>query len=148
MTLERQQRIIVIHPATIVDHANQPLSARFRLHPNRVAPASSAFSTNSFTTDAGLSTTSPAAILLAIASGSMRICDYLLADSSYLLRFFNRIPNSLNCSFPTPEGDSAIRSCAAVVFGNAITSRIDFSPAINITTRSIPSAIPPCGGVP
>ncbi len=37
------------------------------------APASSAFSTSSFTTDAGRSTTSPAAILLATFSGSMRI---------------------------------------------------------------------------
>ena len=35
----------------------------------RVAPASSAFSSNSFTTDAGRSTTSPAAIWLATLSG-------------------------------------------------------------------------------
>src|SRR6185437_6008135 len=37
------------------------------------APASSEFSTNSFTTDAGRSTTSPAAILFATFSGSIRI---------------------------------------------------------------------------
>src|SRR6266704_960956 len=37
------------------------------------APASSAFSSNSLTTEAGRSTTSPAAILLATASGNMRI---------------------------------------------------------------------------
>src|SRR5580692_8442232 len=37
------------------------------------APASKAFSSNSFTTDAGRSTTSPAAILLATVSGSMRM---------------------------------------------------------------------------
>src|SRR4029077_4230421 len=37
------------------------------------APASSAFSSSSFTTDAGLSTTSPAAILFATCSASMRI---------------------------------------------------------------------------
>src|ERR1700678_2099219 len=37
------------------------------------APASKAFSSNSFTTEAGRSTTSPAAILLATDSGSMRI---------------------------------------------------------------------------
>src|SRR5215472_2226367 len=37
------------------------------------APASSAFSSSSFTTDAGRSTTSPAAILFATDSGSMRI---------------------------------------------------------------------------
>src|SRR4051812_33738511 len=36
----------------------------------RRAPASSAFSSSSFTTDAGRSTTSPAAILLATCSGS------------------------------------------------------------------------------
>ena len=36
----------------------------------------------------------------------------------------------------TADGDSAIKSCAAVVFGNAITSRMDFSPASSITTRS------------
>src|SRR5437660_7728460 len=37
------------------------------------APASMAFSSSSFTTDAGRSTTSPAAILFATASGNMRI---------------------------------------------------------------------------
>src|SRR5580693_1609790 len=37
------------------------------------APASKAFSSSSFTTEAGRSTTSPAAILLATVSGSMRI---------------------------------------------------------------------------
>ena len=38
-----------------------------------LAPASSAFSTNSLTTDAGRSTTSPAAIRLTVPSGSRRI---------------------------------------------------------------------------
>src|SRR5215475_4897688 len=38
-----------------------------------LAPASSAFSRISFTTEAGRSTTSPAAILFATASGNMRI---------------------------------------------------------------------------
>src|SRR5437868_11103330 len=37
------------------------------------APASNAFSRSSLTTEAGRSTTSPAAILLATASGNMRI---------------------------------------------------------------------------
>src|SRR5258707_874547 len=37
------------------------------------APASSAFSSSSFTTDAGRSTTSPAAMRLATASGRMRM---------------------------------------------------------------------------
>ena len=40
-----------------------------------LAPASSAFSSNSFTTEAGRSTTSPAAILFATASANMRIRD-------------------------------------------------------------------------
>ena len=39
----------------------------------RVAPASSAFSISSFTTDAGRSTTSPAAILLATSSLRIRM---------------------------------------------------------------------------
>src|SRR5437016_333949 len=38
-----------------------------------LAPASMAFSSSSFTTDAGRSTTSPAAILFATASGNMRM---------------------------------------------------------------------------
>ena len=41
-----------------------------------------------------------------------------------------------------------MRSCAAVVFGKAMTSRIDFSPASSAIMRSIPRAMPPCGGVP
>src|SRR5215467_14135190 len=49
-----------------------------------LAPASSAFSSNSFTTEAGRSTTSPAAILLATASGNMRI--RLIIPASNLLR--------------------------------------------------------------
>src|SRR5262245_3824437 len=51
------------------------------------APASSAFSRSSLTTEAGRSTTSPAAILFARASGSMRM--RLIYDCS-LLAFFER----------------------------------------------------------
>ena len=47
-----------------------PASASTRIRP---APASSAFSSNSFTTDAGRSTTSPAAIWLATWSASTRM---------------------------------------------------------------------------
>ena len=47
-----------------------PFSSSIR---TRVAPASSAFSTSSFTTEAGRSTTSPAAIWSATASGRMDI---------------------------------------------------------------------------
>src|SRR6267154_5672996 len=53
------------------------------------APASIAFSSSSFTTDAGRSTTSPAAILFATASGSMRI--RLISFGGFLL-FLNSNP--------------------------------------------------------
>ena len=42
----------------------------------------------------------------------------------------------------------AMRSTAAAVFGNAMTSRIDALAARIATMRSRPSAMPPCGGVP
>jgi hypothetical protein len=60
VTLESQQRIMRL----------PPISVSMR---TEVAPASSAFSSNSFTTEAGRSTTSPAAILFATASGNMRM---------------------------------------------------------------------------
>ena len=46
----------------------------------RVAWASIEFSTSSLTTEAGLSTTSPAAIWLARSSESIRICETGLSD--------------------------------------------------------------------
>src|SRR5690606_23746799 len=48
----------------------------------------------------------------------------------------------------TVDGAPAIRSTAAAVFGNAMTSRIDGSPARIATIRSRPSAMPPWGGAP
>ncbi len=59
-----------------------------------------------------------------------------------------RNPNSRSAPSGTPDGASIITSRAAWFFGNAITSRILLSPAAIITIRSIPSAIPPCGGAP
>ena len=47
----------------------------------RVAPASSAFSTNSFTAAAGRSTTSPAAMRLTTSWGSLRICGWGRTES-------------------------------------------------------------------
>ena len=48
-----------------------------------------------------------------------------------------------------PETGACVsRSCARCVFGNAITSRIESAPAIIVTMRSRPNAIPPCGGAP
>src|SRR5579864_228547 len=55
------------------------------------APASSAFSSSSFTTDAGRSTTSPAAILFATDSGSMRMRDI---NQSREFPFVVPVPNS------------------------------------------------------
>ena len=39
------------------------------------------------------------------------------------------MPSSSSWAVSTSDGESAIKSCAAVVFGKAMTSRIDFSPA-------------------
>ena len=50
-------------------------------------PASSAFSSSSFTTDAGRSTTSPAAILFATDSGNMRIRLIGSLPSPQIVRF-------------------------------------------------------------
>jgi len=71
--LECQQGVVLRHSAPVIDHANHPLAAGFHFNANRLSPASIAFSSNSLTTDAGLSTTSPAAILFATFSASMRI---------------------------------------------------------------------------
>src|SRR6202050_2215268 len=63
------------------------------------APASKAFSSNSFTTDAGRSTTSPAAILLATVSGSMRI--RLMGDDSRSADRHNPYPETLQWMRPS-----------------------------------------------
>jgi len=59
-----------------------------------------------------------------------------------------RMCNSFSWCSLTEVGASAIRSIAFAVLGNAITSRRLGAPASNITMRSRPRAIPPCGGVP
>jgi len=50
-----------------------------------------------------------------------------------MIRFYffhlNFICNSLNCSSETVDGESSIRETALAVLGNAITSRIEFSPS-------------------
>ncbi len=48
----------------------------------------------------------------------------------------------------TSDGAPLIGSSPAWFFGNAITSRRFGSPASTIVIRSIPSAMPPCGGAP
>ena len=45
-------------------------------------------------------------------------------------------------------GDCDIRSMPRLFFGKAITSRMLSSPQISMTSRSRPSAMPPCGGAP
>src|SRR2546426_212575 len=56
--------------------------------------------------------------------------------------------NSFSCCGSTSEGDSSMSDIALVVFGNAITSRIDFSPVKSIQILSNPNAMPPWGGAP
>ena len=48
----------------------------------------------------------------------------------------------------TGDGAPSNSARAAVVFGNAITSRSDPAPASCIAIRSNPNAMPPCGGAP
>ena len=64
-----------VHAAAIVDNADQALAAGLDLDLRRVAPASSEFSSSSLTTEAGRSTTSPAADLVSDGSGRMRMID-------------------------------------------------------------------------
>src|SRR5947207_8998189 len=70
-----------------------PASTAIRM---RVAPASSEFSSNSFTTDAGRSTTSPAAILLATCSERtwMRPIAFQFPASACGLQVENRARNN------------------------------------------------------
>src|SRR5690606_10505578 len=55
---------------------------------------------------------------------------------------------SASCLSGTSLGAPVIRHCAVVVLGKAITSRIDSVPAISAAMRSMPNAMPPCGGAP
>ena len=73
MAFQAEQRVVAAHARAVVGHANQAAPARLDFHVMRVASASSEFSTNSLTTLAGRSTTSPAAIWLATCSGNRRM---------------------------------------------------------------------------
>ena len=87
----------------------QPLSVtdmRLRPPPSirtsiRVAPASSAFSTSSFTTDAGRSTTSPAAIWLISWSGSSAIERLAAGFSSFSISSIHTPRIMYLADFPT-----------------------------------------------
>ena len=71
------------------------------------------------------------------------------APSLYsLVRGGTRMPSSESCSGSTGDGACIIRSTAEAVLGNAITSRMLALPASSITSRSSPTAMPPCGGAP
>ena len=59
---EREHGVLALHPAAIIGDADARAAAVVHAMSIVVAPASSEFSTSSFTTDAGRSTTSPAAI--------------------------------------------------------------------------------------
>ena len=63
-------------------------------------------------------------------------------------RATTRIPSSRNCSSVGSDGAPIIRSSARWFIGNMITSRMFSAPASSITIRSIPGAIPACGGAP
>ena len=69
-----------------------------------------------------------------------------------LISFFyagtRRICNSASAFSSTSDGAAIIKSSALPFIGNKITSRIFGSSAISITIRSMPGAIPPCGGAP
>jgi hypothetical protein len=56
--------------------------------------------------------------------------------------------SSRSCLSPTGLGAPVIISAAFCFFGNAMQSRIISKSPKSMTTRSIPSAIPPCGGAP
>ena len=59
-----------------------------------------------------------------------------------------RIPKSRSWVGSTGAGAWVNGHSAVLVFGNAITSRIEDAPVINITRRSRPNAKPPWGGAP
>ena len=56
--------------------------------------------------------------------------------------------SSRSCASGTGEGAAVSGQAADWVLGKAITSRIEETPAISMTRRSRPKAIPPCGGQP
>src|SRR6185312_11333668 len=89
-------------------------------------------------------------VLEVLVVGSEQRFDPLFRDGEafHLAQFWVFKCSSRNCFGSTVEGDPAMRSTALAVFGKAITSRIDDSPARIATIRSSPRAMPPWGGVP
>lgn len=62
--------------------------------------------------------------------------------------YAGRILSSASCIGSTVPGAPVIASLPRCVFGNAITSRIEVESVMSIARRSMPSAMPPCGGAP
>ena len=73
VTLDAEAEIIGHHADSHRRHRDQATPTILDRHLDMAAPASSAFSTSSLTTEAGRSTTSPAAIRFASSSGRRRI---------------------------------------------------------------------------
>jgi len=59
-----------------------------------------------------------------------------------------RTPSSRSCFSSTGAGQLSMGETPAVFLGKAMTSRMVVSPARIMTRRSMPGAIPPCGGGP
>ena len=70
---EGEGQLVGVDAAAVIDDADEGDAAFVGLDADAVAPASRAFSTSSLTMEAGRSTTSPAAMRLAISGGSTRI---------------------------------------------------------------------------
>ena len=139
MAFERQQRVVVRHPVTVVDHANHALAADFHFDANGLRARVDGVLQQLFH--------HRCRALDNLARGDfIRHCFRQYAYSAHFSLI--AIPSWSSCSLSTLDGESAIKSWAAVVFAKAITSRMDFSPARSMTTRSMPRAMPPCGGVP
>src|SRR6267143_6289784 len=139
MAFERQQRVVMSHPLTVIDHADHALAADLDFNANRFRAGIQRVFEQLFHHRRG-----PFDNLACRDFIRHRFRQYAYAAHFSLIA----IPNWSSWSLSTGEGDSAIKSWAAVVFAKAMTSRMDFSPARSMTTRSMPSAIPPWGGVP
>jgi hypothetical protein len=62
MPLQGQERVVAIHPLAVVRDDDPPAAPVFDTDLDGRGPASRLFSTSSLTTEAGRSTTSPAAM--------------------------------------------------------------------------------------
>ena len=64
------------------------------------------------------------------------------------LLYRNLMCTSRSCCSETGPGAPSSRSCALAFIGKAMTSRMLSSPVSSITIRSMPGAMPACGGAP